>query len=95
MADNNTTDVVVGDMIEEHFKGKNVVMVADNHYRSQLNGDRPTNKNVKKKKHQVLQKGRHFCVCGFVITSQNGVMDGMNNMRTKLRLHQKVCPNKK
>ena len=96
MANNNEiiTAKNVEESISEYYKGKNVVKIDDDVYRRQINGGRPTNKALKQKKKQITKVGRFFCTCGFAFATQNGDKGG-DNMKIKVRLHKKVCPNKK
>ena len=97
MSDNNeiTTAKSIEDMIADLYKGKNAVKLDEDVYRTQINGERPTNKAMKQKKKQVLKMGRFICPCGFAFKTLNGDNKGGENMKIKVRLHLKVCPSKK
>ena len=76
--------------ILNHYGNKNLSVVAENTVRTQMDNSVTTNKILKKKR-QLLQKGKFFCICGFIIVSSNGEGKGMKNMEVKMRLHKKVC----
>ena len=84
----------VEDRIADLYKGKNAVKLDEDVYRTQFNGERPTNKAIKQKKKQIIKMGRFLCNCGFAFKTLNGDKGG-DNMNIKVRLHLKVCPNKK
>lgn len=96
MANNNEiiTAKSSEDRVDDYYKGKNVVKLEDDVYRRQISGAKPTNKAIKKKKLQITKVGRFFCNCGFAFATPSGDKNG-DNMKFKVRLHNKVCPIKK
>ena len=74
MANNNEiiTAKSVEDRIADLYKGKNAVKLDDDVYRTQIDGERPTNKAIKRKKKQIMKVGRFICTCGFAFKTLNG-----------------------
>ena len=90
------TEYIANEVAKEQFSNvyanKNIIILEDNTIRTKADNSIITKKALKKNR-QILQKGRHFCNCGFIIISSEG--KGVKNREVKLRLHKKVCPEEK